>query len=174
MVKNNEFFILGKKLKVSSEVYPTVRNIFFARYQHFRKLYSYEEYDSWIKNFPKAKEELRFGESYNADIFFIPDVETVTTEDCIKFAEQYSDSFVGIQGVAGKWRKTKKWEKVKNWKRFRRWNDPTKWIDSKGDLWDPKVFANRGKKFEFNLGIFNFDLCARNYLIIFYQLDKAN
>ena len=160
IVKNNESFILVKKLTVHSKIYPSVSRVPSDRRDHNRQLFFCKEYDSFMKNFPKAVDELKPEEFYDVDIFLIPGGKSVSSSGCMEFAKQYTNSLVGIQGISGEWKSTKEDPE-----------DPTTWIDSNDDFWSPQIFTSSEKEFEFNLGCFHFHPDAPNYLIIFYLLD---
>jgi len=159
MINGNDLFNSYKNLIVHSSKYITVDDISYSRAQYYKEVFFCKEYPSFIKKYPKAVEKLRPEEFYSVDVFFIPDIELITTEDCLKFAEQYSGLLVGVQGVSGYF------EKIEESKKS------TIWLDPNNNFWSPKIFDNPGNSFEFNLGSFNFDRDDDNLLIIFYQID---
>ena len=152
---NNNSFVPYKILVVHSSIYPTVENVSYSRAQYYKEVFFYKEYPSFIKKYSKATDKLKLNEYYLAEVFFIPDIKSITIEDCIRFSEQASDLFVGVQGISGSWEKLEKNKKS------------TVWTDSNGEFWSPVIFDNPGNSFEFNLGCFNFNKDKNNYLIIF-------
>ena len=155
---SNDYFKLYKQFIVNSKIYLGTANVSFARAKYKKEFYYYKDYDQFIKKFPKALDKLELGEFYNVDVFYVIDPEQTKAEDCIKFSENYPD-LVGVQGVAGEWKRI---EKNKN---------STMWIDSDGNFWDPVIDCNPQNLFEFDLGVFDFDWDSQNYLVIFYKLD---